>query len=655
MPQGEGGVSPDPGGPAGAERPLDPQYGEVFLPRAQRLTRLPRVLGKAIRLVWAAGRRELVVTTCLQLFQGAGVAVQLLLGKRVLEAMLSSRTAGAFSSVLPELGLLVAITVLLSFAAAVQVEQSRVLGEMVGRTAFDRILDVATTVDLEAFESPSFFDRLRRAQVAGLTRPLQMVNGLGTLTTSLITLLGIGIALIAIQPVLLPFIVLGYTPLWFASTRNSKALYRFVLELTEDDRQRGYLQQVLAGRDEAKEVRAFGLAPLLRRRYDRLYDERIAKLRHVARRRLVRSLSAAVGTSGLTVVSLGLLGYLYVEGRMSLAALGAAVAGLLQLTGRLAGVAAGAGALYESALFIDDYQAFVDLAARPPPSDDGAAARLPPFGHLLADRLTFTYPGAVQPAIADVSIDVRAGEIVALVGENGSGKTTLAKLLAHLYVPEAGRIMWDRCDTRTLDQALVRRSIAVIFQDFVRYRLPAKENIGAGRHERFDDIEGIVAAARTAGADEFLSRLPEGYDTTLSKEFRGGTDLSVGQWQRVALARAFFRDAAFVILDEPTAALDPRAEYELFSSIRTLFRGRSVLLISHRFSSVRSADFIYVMQRGRVAEQGTHDDLMAARGIYAELFTLQASAYLAAADPEDGAGSEAGAGHPARRADNPRL
>jgi ATP-binding cassette subfamily B protein len=626
MPQAEGGVTPERGS-AGSERPLGPEYAEVFRPRAQRLLRLPRVLAKAIRLVWAAGRRELLVTTLLQLFQGVGVGVQLLLGKRVLEAMLDSRTAGAFSRVLPELGLLVAITVLLSFVTAVLVEQSRVLGELVGRTAFDRVLDVATTVELEAFESPTFFDRLRRAQLAGLTRPLQMVNGLGTLTTSVITLLGIGVALIAIQPILLPFIVLGYAPLWFASTRNSKALYRFVLDLTEDDRQRGYLQQVLAGRDEAKEVRAFGLAPLLRRRYDRLYDERIAKLRHLARRRLARSLSAAVGTSGLTVASLGLLGYLYVEGRMSLAALGAAVAGLLQVSGRLAGVAAGAGALYESALFIDDYQAFVDVAAGPPRANEGGDP-LPPFNHLLADELTFTYPGSAEPAIAGVTIEVRRGEVVALVGENGSGKTTLAKLLAHLYVPGAGRILWDRRDTRSFEPAQVRRSIAVIFQDFVRYRLPARENIGAGRHEHFDDIEGIVAAARTAGADSFLSQLPEGYDTTLSKEFRGGTDLSVGQWQRVALARAFFRDAPFVILDEPTAALDPRAEYELFSSIRSLFQGRSVLLISHRFSSVRNADRIYVLKDGAVVEEGDHDTLMAGAGIYAELFTLQASAYL---------------------------
>ncbi|HEV2068716.1 MAG TPA: ABC transporter ATP-binding protein [Acidimicrobiales bacterium] len=649
MPQPTSGASSSPGsglrsdgglrgGPSAPPSAGGPQYSHVFLPRTQRLRQLPVLVGKALRLVWSAGRRELIVTTSLQLFQGVGVTTQLLLGKSVLDSLLATNgPARGFSDVALPFGLLVALTVLLSFATAVQAEQSRVLGELVARGAYDRVLDVAGAIDLEAFESPSFFDRLRRAQVGGLTRPLQMVNGLGTLTTSVVTLLGIAVALVALQPVLLPFIVVGYVPLWYASTRNSKALFQFVLSMTEDDRQRAYLQRILSGRDEAKEVRAFGLGPLLRGRYERLYDERIAQLRQVARKRMTRSLAAAAGTSGLTVASLGVLGYLYVDGRMSLASLGAAVAGLLQLSGRLRGVADGAGALYESALFVDDYEAFLDLAPQlPAVSSDGDP--LPPFDRLAGMGLTFTYPGSADPAVEDVSVELRAGEIVALVGENGSGKTTLAKLLAHLYRPTGGRILWDGVDTASLDPARVRRSIAVIFQDFVRYLLPARENIGAGRHERFSDTEAIVAAARWAGADSFISQLPQGYDTTLGKEFTGGSDLSLGQWQRVALARAFFRDAPFVILDEPTAALDPRAEYELFNSIRSLFHGRSVLLISHRFSSVRSADRIYVLERGRLVEQGSHTELMAQGGMYAELFRLQASAYLNPA-------AEAGDGH----------
>ena len=604
-------------------------YSLIFAPRTDRLRRLPRLLRQTFSLVWSAGQRELLATTFLQVFQGLGVTAQLLLGKRVLGSVLESgQAAEGFGRVAPALGGLVALTVLLSFAMAVQVEQSRVLGELVARAANERVLDAAGAVDLEAFEWPGYFDRLRRAQVAALSRPLQLVNGLGTLTTSVVTLVGIAAALVALQPILIPFILLGYVPFWFASTRNSKALFEFVLNLTEEDRQRAYLQRILSGREEAKEVRAFGLAPLLRARYQRLYDERIAKLRQVARRRLGRSLLAALGTSGLTAASLGLLAYLYVEGRMSLASFGAAIAGLILLSGRLAGVAAGAGALYESALFVDDYQSFLTLVPQLR-KERSTGDPLPAFDRLVAEDITFTYPGATVPALRDVSFEIGGGEVIALVGENGSGKTTLAKLLAHLYSPDAGRILWDGRDTAECDPALVRESIAVIFQDFVRYLLPARENIGAGRYERLDDMEGIREAARLSGADGFLSTLPKGYETTLGKEFTGGSDLSIGEWQRVALARAFFRDASFVILDEPTAALDPRAEYELFQSIRSLFRGRSVLLISHRFSSVRSADRIYVLKHGEVVEQGSHDDLMAQKGVYAELFTLQAAAYLA--------------------------
>jgi ATP-binding cassette subfamily B protein len=249
------------------------------------------------------------------------------------------------------------------------------------------------------------------------------------------------------------------------------------------------------------------------------------------------------------------------------------------------------------------------------------------FSTVEVDRVSFTYPGSRRPALNDVSIRIDAGEIIALVGENGSGKTTLAKLLAVLYEADSGSIRWDGADIRGFDRAGLRRAIAIIFQDFIRYELTARENISAGRGGAGDDA-AIAAAAHQAGADRFLEELPLGYDTILSKQFKGGRDLSLGQWQRVALARAFYRDAPFVILDEPSSALDPRAEHDLFARIRTLLAGRTVLFISHRFSTVRSADRIYVMGNGRIVEQGTHDELMAHGGSYAELFTLQAAAYL---------------------------
>jgi ATP-binding cassette, subfamily B, bacterial len=222
---------------------------------------------------------------------------------------------------------------------------------------------------------------------------------------------------------------------------------------------------------------------------------------------------------------------------------------------------------------------------------------------------------------------IGAGDVIALVGENGSGKTTLAKLLGSLFTPTEGRILWDGVDLRTLDRDEVRRQIGIIFQDFVRYQLTARENIGLGRAEAVDDAEAVAAAARQAGADAFLERLPAGYETILGKEFTGGYDLSLGQWQRIALARAFFREAELLVLDEPTASLDARSENELFEYVQALAQGRSVLLISHRFSTVRSADRIYVLHDGQIVEEGSHEELVAQAGRYAELFELQASAY----------------------------
>ncbi|HEX2028179.1 MAG TPA: ATP-binding cassette domain-containing protein, partial [Nitriliruptorales bacterium] len=247
---------------------------------------------------------------------------------------------------------------------------------------------------------------------------------------------------------------------------------------------------------------------------------------------------------------------------------------------------------------------------------------------IQADGLTFSYPGAAAPAVQDVSLELRRGEIVALVGQNGSGKTTLAKLLAHLYRPTSGRVLWDGIDISSYDAGRVRRRVAVLFQDFARYHLAAHENIAFGDVDRLCDHAGVVGAAQGAGADQFLARLDQGYDTVLSRIYGDGADLSVGQWQRVALARTAFREADLIVLDEPTAALDPYAEAQLFRRLRELAFGRAVLLISHRFSTVRSADRIYVLDGGRITEHGTHEELVASRGRYAQLFRLQAAPYL---------------------------
>lgn len=290
---------------------------------------------------------------------------------------------------------------------------------------------------------------------------------------------------------------------------------------------------------------------------------------------------------------------------------------------------------FESAPLVNDLNEFLDLEEHLA----GHRAGRPfegPFERIEIDDVTVAYRDTNRNAVEQVELHINAGEVVALVGENGSGKTTLAKLIAGLYEPRSGAVRVDGADLREIDLTTWRSSVAVLFQDFIRYALTATDNIHLGSTGRGDDPEAVRAAARAAGADGFLSNLPDGYDTILGPQFDNGVDLSLGQWQRVALSRAFFRDAPLVILDEPTAALDARAERDLFDSVRQLYRNKTVVLISHRFSTVRTADRIVVLKDGRIVEQGSHSELMANHGLYAELFAIQASAFLEEDTQADG-------------------
>jgi len=274
---------------------------------------------------------------------------------------------------------------------------------------------------------------------------------------------------------------------------------------------------------------------------------------------------------------------------------------------------------------VDDYRSFLELA--PTPRQRSQSTERRPFAGIRLENVSFSYRGSSRRALEDVTLEVEPGEIVALVGENGSGKTTLVKLICQLYRPSSGRILWGDADATTLTPELVQDEITVLFQDYVQYYLSAFDNIVIGRPRKADDREAVYEAVQRAGAQRLIDELPQGLETRLGLQFYGGHELSVGQWQRLALARAFFRGGDFLVLDEPTASLDPRAEFELFEQMRQLAGGRSVLLVSHRFSSVRSADRIYVLERGLVTETGSHDDLIAAEGTYAELFAMQAKAY----------------------------
>jgi ATP-binding cassette subfamily B protein len=535
------------------------------------------------------------------------------------------RAGGEVASLLPRVGMLAALTAALGMAGALQIGRQRVLAELCAREGENGVVAVASSVELRAFDSPEFHDALERA-TAAVRRLPAVITSLSGFLRALAGALGAGIGLVAVQPLFAPGLLLVAVPSWFAARRRARLFYAFAYGMTPRDRERSYLAELLTGRNAAQEVRAYGLAWFLDGRRQRLWEERLRHLRGVARRQVVPGLIASVLTSAIMAGALLALMALTLSHDVSVASAGVAAAAVMLLGQRLTTAAGSAGNLSESALYLDDYLEFVgrgrasDRLSEPDAPVPGAV-------QVRAEDVTFSYGGGRAPAVRKVSLEVSPGEVVALVGENGSGKTTLAKLLAGLYLPDTGRVTWNGVDTAKADREALRSGAAVVFQDFMRYALPVYDNIGLGRHERLPDDDGVRRAAELAGADRNVERLPDGYATMLGPDFAGGTDLSIGQWQRVALARAIFRDAPFVILDEPTAALDAEAERDLFARIRALLAGRGVLLISHRFSSVREADTIHVMRAGAIVESGTHDELISRAGRYAELFGMQAAPY----------------------------
>jgi ATP-binding cassette subfamily B protein len=633
-------TSPEPATPARAGESRSFTFEDVVRPvdRGKQLRRTPRLTLDALRLVRDASPRHLLIMLALQVLTGVGVGAQLLVARELMQELIAVGDGASVSGLYAPIALFTVVSVLIAGLTAVATHQQQLLVELVARFAFDRIVAVGSTVDYRLLETPEFYNQLQRARTSGDFRIIDMVSSVSQLLGAVLTTAAIAAVLLFLSPLLLGFVLLAAIPVLLAAIVNSRESYAFEYAMTAESRERAYVVGLMTSREAAKEVRLLGLGPHLRQRYEVLSDERLRQLRRFLAKRLrVSWLGGLAGALGMAL-ALAALVVLLAGGHIGVADAVTAALAMQQVAGRLKTIIGAIARLIESGMFIDDYQAFIALA--PPEAVQRATAgtqadptsepraQAGPFDHVSLEDVSFRYPGARADTLQEVSLEVRPGEVVALVGANGSGKTTLVKVICALYRPDRGRVKWNGIDAATLPFPAIASDITVLFQDYLQYHVSALDNVTFGRIEKPPHLENAIAAAKQAGAHEFLAALPQGYGTRMGLEFDGGSELSVGQWQRLALARAFFREGSFLILDEPTAALDPRAERDLFAQMRLLSEGCSVLLISHRYSSARSADRIYVLDEGRIVESGSHSQLMARNGHYAELFNLQAAAYL---------------------------
>ncbi|TDC71288.1 ABC transporter ATP-binding protein [Actinomadura sp. GC306] len=613
--------------------------------------RLPAVIVQAARLAWRASPRDTAATISLNLLAGIFTAFWLLATTGVLTALFSAGpTPDRVRDALPSLALVAgAVALRAGLQACAGWAQAR-LEPQVQRLAELRLYETTTAVHLAALDDSDFLDELQRAKTRGMMSAPRVVQNAVDVLTGAVGLAAAAGTLGVLHPLLLPLLLLTALPEGWASVRSARMRYLTMLSLVEVSRRKWILSDLMAERGHAAEVRSFTMRPFLLEQYDRQAAHQRAVELDLARRQTVAKVTGDVLKGVATAAVYVALGLMLWKGAVPLAVAGTAVLAIRSGQSSLANLVFAVNQCYEEGLYFGDYLSFCERAERRIPrralaTDPRAHERLPDeFGRIRVRDVVFTYPGADAPSLNGISLDLHRGEVVALVGENGSGKTTLAKVMAGLYDPDAGEVRWDDVPLAQVPPQEVWERIAVIAQKYTHWPMTARQNITMGRGGHVQggaEDPAMLAAARASGADEVVAGLVRGYDTLLDRRFKGGAELSGGQWQRLAVARGFFRDAPLLICDEPSAALDARAEHQLFERIRTHADGRTVLLITHRLASVRYADRIYVLEHGKVIEEGDHAALMARGGVYADLYSLQAAAYAAGA-PAAGPQAQAG-------------
>lgn len=605
--------------------------------KAAALRYVPRLM----RMIWETHRGYTIATIILRLARSGLPVSMLWVAKLIIDEVIRLTSApGSMDHLWWLLGIEVGIVTAGELIGRASALIESLLGDLFANASSIRLMRHAAKLDLYQFENAEFYDHLERARRGTVGRIYLLTLTLG-MAQDILTLVSLAAAIVVFNPWLLLLLSAAVLPGFIGETHFAALEYSLLFRFTPQRRELDYLRFVGASDRSAKEVQMFGLAPWLIERYRALADRFYLENRRLSiRKGIVSTLLSLLGTAGYYVAYVIVI-FDAVGGTISIGTLTFLATSFARGRELIRSILSGAGDIYEQSLYLKDLFDFLEL--KPTIVTDPDASRVPTEIQTGFEfqNVGFRYPDSDRWAVKNVNLVIHPTERIAFVGENGAGKTTLAKLIARLYDPTEGRILLDGRDLREYDVASLRASISVIFQDFVRYDFRFDENIGVGdieqmhqaleaarRNERGDvSNERITEAARKSLSDTLLSRLPAGYGQMLGKRFKGGVDLSGGEWQKVALGRAYMREAQLLILDEPTAALDARAEYEVFQRFTHLTHGRMAIIISHRFSTVRMADRIVVLKSGLVVEEGTHDALVECQGIYADLFRMQAEGY----------------------------